>query len=79
MIIARMEKKIKKSTMSFLIFIIVLLVDKLSGSTDSIFTPDSIEPSKTIVWGPGLKPDIITLQARYIFLQLVDKNNIKLI
>lgn len=31
-----------------------------------------IDPSKTIIWGPGLKPDKITMRARYIFLQLID-------
>lgn len=33
-----------------------------------------IDPSKTIVWGPGLKPDEITMRARYIFFQFVDSN-----
>nr|XP_033331176.1 protein O-glucosyltransferase 2-like [Megalopta genalis] len=33
-----------------------------------------IDPSKTIIWGPGLKPDKITMRARYIFFQLVDSN-----
>ncbi|XP_020295225.1 KDEL motif-containing protein 1-like isoform X2 [Pseudomyrmex gracilis] len=32
----------------------------------------SIDPSKTIVWGPGLKPAEVTMRARYFFLQLVD-------
>ncbi|KOC67192.1 KDEL motif-containing protein 1 [Habropoda laboriosa] len=31
-----------------------------------------IDPSKTIIWGPGLKPDKATMRARYIFLQLTD-------
>ncbi|XP_076674774.1 protein O-glucosyltransferase 2 isoform X2 [Andrena cerasifolii] len=31
-----------------------------------------IDPSKTIIWGPGLKPDKITMGARYVFLQLID-------
>ncbi|XP_053987875.1 protein O-glucosyltransferase 2-like isoform X1 [Hylaeus volcanicus] len=31
-----------------------------------------IDLSKTIIWGPGLKPDKITMRARYIFLQLID-------
>ncbi|XP_034188596.1 protein O-glucosyltransferase 2 [Osmia lignaria lignaria] len=31
-----------------------------------------IDPSKTIISGPGLKPDKITMRARYIFLQFVD-------
>nr|XP_003703980.2 PREDICTED: KDEL motif-containing protein 1-like isoform X1 [Megachile rotundata] len=31
-----------------------------------------VDPSKTIIWGPGLKPDKVTMRARYIFLQFVD-------
>ncbi|CAL7946832.1 unnamed protein product [Xylocopa violacea] len=31
-----------------------------------------IDPLKTIIWGPGLKPDKVTMRARYIFLQFVD-------
>ncbi|XP_003427163.1 protein O-glucosyltransferase 2 [Nasonia vitripennis] len=33
----------------------------------------NVDAKKTIVWGPGLSPENITLRARYIFLQLVDK------
>ncbi|EZA48857.1 KDEL motif-containing protein [Ooceraea biroi] len=33
-----------------------------------------VDPLKTIVWGPGLKPAEITMRARYIFLQLVDSS-----
>lgn len=38
----------------------------------------SIDPSKTIVWGPGLKPAEVTMRARYFFLQLVDADGRKL-
>ncbi|CAL1684442.1 unnamed protein product [Lasius platythorax] len=31
-----------------------------------------VDPLKTIVWGPGLRPAEITMRARYFFLQLVD-------
>ncbi|XP_032676241.1 protein O-glucosyltransferase 2-like isoform X1 [Odontomachus brunneus] len=31
-----------------------------------------VDPLKTIIWGPGLKPAEITMRARYIFLQLAD-------
>ncbi|XP_029663410.1 protein O-glucosyltransferase 2-like isoform X1 [Formica exsecta] len=31
-----------------------------------------VDPLKTIVWGPGLRPAAITMRARYFFLQLVD-------
>ncbi|KZC09703.1 KDEL motif-containing protein 1 [Dufourea novaeangliae] len=37
-----------------------------------------VEPSETIIWGPGLKPDKITMRARYIFFQLVDSNGKKI-
>lgn len=38
-----------------------------------------INPTKTIIWGPGLKPDKITMRARYFFLQLVDAQGQKLV
>lgn len=31
-----------------------------------------INPSETIIWGPGLRPDKVTMRARYIFLQFID-------
>ncbi|XP_024882317.1 KDEL motif-containing protein 1-like [Temnothorax curvispinosus] len=33
-----------------------------------------VDPLKTIVWGPGLKPAEVTMRARYFFLQLVDSH-----
>ncbi|KYN02185.1 PREDICTED: KDEL motif-containing protein 1-like [Cyphomyrmex costatus] len=33
-----------------------------------------VDPLKTIIWGPGLKPAEITMRARYFFLQLVDSH-----
>ena len=36
-----------------------------------------VDPAKTLVWGPGLKPDIITVPARYFFIQAVDHNGQK--
>ncbi|XP_055919879.1 protein O-glucosyltransferase 2-like [Eupeodes corollae] len=33
-----------------------------------------VDPEKTLVWGPGLKPDQIVLPVRYFFIQAVDKN-----
>ena len=35
-----------------------------------------IDPTKSIIWGPGLKPEIV-LRARYIFLQLRDSDGKK--
>lgn len=37
-----------------------------------------VDPLKTIVWGPGLRPAAITMRARYFFLQLVDLDGRKL-
>lgn len=44
-------------------------------STNSV----NVETTKTYVWGPGLDPEKIVLRARYIFLQLVDKNGEKFV
>lgn len=38
-----------------------------------------IDPLKTIIWGPGLKPAEVTMRARYFFLQLVDLHGGKLV
>lgn len=38
-----------------------------------------VDPLKTIVWGPGLKPAEVTMRARYFFLQLVDSHGRKLV
>lgn len=31
-----------------------------------------IDPSRTKIWGPGLKPDEIMLPVRYFFIQAID-------
>lgn len=36
-----------------------------------------IDPTKSILWGPGLKPVEIVMRARYIFLQLRDSDGKK--
>jgi len=36
-----------------------------------------IDPLKTIIWGPGLKPAEVIMRARYFFLQLVDSHGRK--
>ncbi|KAK1133906.1 hypothetical protein K0M31_011692 [Melipona bicolor] len=54
----------------FLIKMIFLLI--LLSVTFQEIRNHEINPSETIIWGPGLKPDKITMRARYIFLQLVD-------
>ncbi|XP_008547183.2 protein O-glucosyltransferase 2 [Microplitis demolitor] len=33
-----------------------------------------VDPSKTVLWGPGLNPGKITMRARYFFLQLIDSS-----
>lgn len=38
-----------------------------------------VDPLKTIVWGPGLKPAEVTVRARYFFLQLTDSRGRKLV
>jgi len=38
-----------------------------------------VDPLKTIVWGPGLKPAEVTMRARYFFLQLADSHGRKLV
>ena len=50
-----------------MIFLLILLL-----ATFQEVKNHEINPSKTIIWGPGLKPDKITMRARYIFLQFVD-------
>ncbi|XP_030561243.1 protein O-glucosyltransferase 2-like [Drosophila novamexicana] len=37
----------------------------------------SVDVKKTLVWGPGLKPDDIVLPARYFFIHAVDKTGKK--
>ncbi|KOX68553.1 KDEL motif-containing protein 1 [Melipona quadrifasciata] len=50
-----------------MIFLLILL-----SITFQEIRNHEINPSETIIWGSGLKPDKITMRARYIFLQLVD-------
>lgn len=38
-----------------------------------------VDPLKTIIWGPGLKPAEVIMRARYIFLQLADSHGRKLV
>lgn len=54
--------------------IILLVVLICVGASDI-----DVDPLRTIVWGPGLKPAEITMRARYIFLQLVDSSGRKLV
>lgn len=54
-----------KGTSIFLTLLSIIVVENHSEKLD-------IDPSKTIVWGPGLNPEKVILKARYIFLQLRD-------
>ncbi|KAK2579229.1 hypothetical protein KPH14_008198 [Odynerus spinipes] len=57
--------------MKLLAYVLVLLIyEKMNYAVLSYNV--KIDPSKTIIWGPGLKPDKITMRARYFFLQLLD-------
>lgn len=55
-----------------LITFLVLLVCASGSNID-------VDPLKTIVWGPGLKPVEVTMRARYFFLQLTDSHGRKLV
>ncbi|XP_067632235.1 protein O-glucosyltransferase 2-like [Eurosta solidaginis] len=47
---------------------------------DFVYTLDEsriVDAEKTLVWGPGLKPDEVVLPARYFFIHAVDKNGHK--
>jgi len=41
---------------------------------DDFFFTD-ISPERSLLWGPGLKPDVIVLPCRYFFVQLVNGGN----
>jgi hypothetical protein len=55
-----------------LITFLVLLIFASASYVD-------VDPLKTIVWGPGLKPAEVTMRARYFFLQLTDLHGRKLV
>lgn len=57
--------------MRFITYILLLFIyEKVNYAVLSYNI--KIDPAKTIIWGPGLKPDKITMRARYFFLQLLD-------
>ena len=43
------------------------------GSTNEDIYFADVSPSKSLLWGPGLQPDIVVLPCRYFFIQLVDQ------
>lgn len=56
--------------MKNLFYLILCLCQCVIYATNDVV--DDIVPSKTLIWGPGLRPKEITMRARYIFLQLRD-------
>lgn len=54
---------------------ILILTNICAGS----FVTANVDPTKTIIWGPGLNPLKATMRARYFFLQLSDDNGQKLV
>ncbi|XP_063973094.1 protein O-glucosyltransferase 2-like [Diachasmimorpha longicaudata] len=52
---------------------IVALMLILNLATIASSDKYEIDPSRTILWGPGLSPEIV-MRSRYFFLQLVDVN-----
>ncbi|KAI4497223.1 hypothetical protein M0802_007707 [Mischocyttarus mexicanus] len=59
--------------MKLIAYILLLIIYEKMDNT--VLSSDiEIDSTKTIIWGPGLKPDKITMRARYLFLQLVDTN-----
>lgn len=57
-----------RTSTKFLILFILLKY----GSSSKL-----VDPSKSLVWGPGLKPDKIVLPARYIFIHAVDRDGVR--
>ena len=62
--------------MSEMLLLAVLL---LLSATNAFDGKDNLDPSKTILWGPGLNPENVTMRARYFFLQLYDTQGQKLV
>lgn len=57
-----------------------LLLPILLSISDFAYSIDEsrlVDAEKTLVWGPGLKPDEVVLPARYFFIHAVDKNGRK--
>lgn len=53
-------------------FLFILIINSINTSLTNKFNT-SVTFSK--VWGPGLKPHILTMPARYFFIQAVDSEN----
>ena len=56
--------------------VVVLVVAQLIFSVNAESTIEQVDPQKCLVWGPGLKSEIVA-PARYFMIQLVDKNGNK--
>ena len=55
---------------------IFLLIAFLFCHTSSALDSANVDVAKTLVWGPGLKPNFV-VPVRYIFIQPVDLNGDK--
>ncbi|XP_055386486.1 protein O-glucosyltransferase 2-like [Condylostylus longicornis] len=65
----------KSKILNNLIFFIILTI--LTNFPIIHCTTNFVDNAKTLVYGPGLKPDVITLPARYFFIHAVDKSGVK--
>lgn len=69
--LAKCSKYLPATSMRLTIFLALLVC---TGARHA-----DVDPLRTIVWGPGLKPAEVTMRARYFFLQLVDSHGRKLV
>ncbi|KAJ8681052.1 hypothetical protein QAD02_016839 [Eretmocerus hayati] len=60
--------------MGMILKLFVIVSYYISPFSVSTLNAVDIDAGSTILWGPGLDPENITMRARYIFIQLVDKN-----
>lgn len=52
--------------------LLILLIFRFAVCKEQI-----VNVQKTLVWGPGLKPDNIVLPARYFFIHAIDETGRK--
>jgi hypothetical protein len=62
-----------------LLFNLILYICASEFVQGTVSNIDDIDVTKTIIWGPGLNPENITMSARYIFVQLVNKDGKKFV
>lgn len=54
----------------------ITLTDTQSQGPTSEPEPRNVDPSKSLVWGPGLKTSFF-VPVRYFYIQAVDKRNVR--